>query len=117
MKQTRIKLLLVAALLATTQLATAQTYPDKPVRVIVPFASGTAGDTISRLLADSMSHSLKQPFIVENRPGAGGNVGSQAAARSPADGYPLLMAATRSEERRGGEESVRTCRSRWSPYH
>src|SRR3546814_19494720 len=69
MKQTRIKLLLVAALLATAQLATAQTYPDKPVRVIVPFASGTAGDTISRLLADSMSHSLKQPFIVETRPG------------------------------------------------
>lgn len=94
MKTNRIHLLLITAFLASAQLAAAQTYPDKPVRIIVPFATGTAGDTISRLLADSMSGSLKQPFIVENRPGAGGNVGSQAAARSPADGYTILMAAT-----------------------
>jgi tripartite-type tricarboxylate transporter receptor subunit TctC len=71
--------------------AQAQTYPNKPVRIIVPFGAGGPGDTLGRLLAQHLSEQLKQPFVVEARPGAAAMIGSDAVAKSPPDGYTLLM--------------------------
>jgi Tripartite tricarboxylate transporter family receptor len=73
-------------------LARAQTYPARPVRLIVPVAAGGANDTTARLFAQKLSESLGQQFYVENVPGAGGNLGTGNAARAPADGYTLLAA-------------------------
>src|SRR6185437_11633291 len=67
-------------------------YPDKPIKIIVPFAPGGGTDIISRVLADAMSKDLGAPVIIENKPGAGTIVGSSAAANSAGDGYTLLMA-------------------------
>lgn len=69
----------------------AQTYPIKPVRVIVPFAAGGGSDVTARMMAEKISPGLGQPIIVDNRPGASGNVGITAVAKSPADGYTLLV--------------------------
>jgi len=74
--------------------AGAQTYPDRPVRIIVPFPPGGGSDVAARALAQSLSDSLGKSFIVDNRPGAGGAIGTEVAARSPADGYTLLLADT-----------------------
>lgn len=74
--------------------ASAAGYPDRPVRVIVPFAAGGPTDVMARLVAQKLSESLKQQFFVENRPGAGGNIGTMAAAHSTADGYTLLVASS-----------------------
>ena len=68
----------------------AQTYPTRPVQVIVPFAGGSASDVVTRILLDRTSKSLGQPFVIDNRPGAGGNTGTLAAARSAPDGYTLV---------------------------
>jgi tripartite-type tricarboxylate transporter receptor subunit TctC len=68
----------------------AQAYPDKPVRVIVPFAAGSGSDVGIRLLADYLSRNSSQGFVVENRPGAGGNLGMAAGAKSAANGYTLI---------------------------
>jgi tripartite-type tricarboxylate transporter receptor subunit TctC len=70
----------------------AQDYPNKALRMIVPFPPGGGYDTLARPLSDKLSGILKQPVVVENRPGAGGNLGAEAAARAPADGYTLLFA-------------------------
>jgi len=67
-------------------------YPDRPVRIIVPFAPGGGTDIIARVLADAMSKDLGQPVIIENKPGAGTIVGTAAAASSAPDGYTLVMA-------------------------
>jgi len=80
--------LLLSALLAPAQ---AQTWPAKPIRLIVPYAVGQGTDIAARYLADEMAKELKQPFFVDNRPGAGGNVGTQAAARSAPDGYTIMI--------------------------
>jgi tripartite-type tricarboxylate transporter receptor subunit TctC len=64
--------------------ASAQTYPDRPIRVVVPFSAGSASDVVTRLVLDKMSPALGQQFIVENQPGAGGNIGTALRARSPA---------------------------------
>ena len=69
--------------------AHAQEYPAKPVRMIVPFPAGGGFDIVARHLARSLGDKLGQPFVVENRPGAGGNIGAEAVARAPADGYTL----------------------------
>ncbi len=69
----------------------AQGYPTRPVRVIVPFATGAASDTLARLVSDRLTQSTGQPFVVENRPGAGGVVGSEFVAKAPADGYTLML--------------------------
>src|SRR5918993_740180 len=65
-------------------------YPTQPIRVIVPFSAGTS-DTVARLVGTEMSKSLGQPVVVENRPGAGGNLGSEACARAPADGHTICL--------------------------
>src|SRR4051812_13855300 len=69
----------------------AQSYPNRPVRIIVPFGAGGPGDIYTRLLAHHLSESLKQPFVVEPRPGAGSIIGSEAVAKSAPDGYTLLI--------------------------
>ena len=68
--------------------AAAQTYPSKPVRFVVPFPPGNAGDLMARMLAEKMSASMGSSIIVDNRPGAAGNIGAEHAAKSPADVTP-----------------------------
>jgi tripartite-type tricarboxylate transporter receptor subunit TctC len=81
-----------AALLpAMPRLARAQSYPSRPVRWIVGFAAGGPQDIVARLLAQQLSERLGQQFVIENRAGAGGNIGTEAVVRSPADGYTMLM--------------------------
>ena len=87
----------VAALLAFTfaaAAAQAQTWPSRPVTLIVPFAAGVTGDIVARGLAEHLHAALGQPFIVDNRGGAGGNIGGAAVARATPDGYTLLLATT-----------------------
>jgi tripartite-type tricarboxylate transporter receptor subunit TctC len=92
-----MKRLAVAAAIALALLAlhangvSAQTYPNKPIRIIVPFVAGGAVDTLARMMGAKLSESLGQPVIVENRPGAGGNVAADAVAKSPPDGYTILQ--------------------------
>lgn len=80
-----------ATLPALSQSAEAQVYPTRPVRVIVPYAAGGATDLIARLVTQSLSARLGQQFIIDNRPGAGTNIGTEAVVRAPADGYTLLV--------------------------
>src|SRR6476646_6244029 len=94
MTMTVKRLMLSAAIAFTATIAStmagAQSYPTKPITVIIPFAGGSASDVVSRIMFDKMSKSMGQPIIVENRPGAGGNSGTQAAARAAPDGYTLV---------------------------
>jgi tripartite-type tricarboxylate transporter receptor subunit TctC len=83
-----------AALLAVSRVARAQTYPTRPVRIVVPFAPGGANDITARLIGQWLSEHFGQQFIIENRPGGGGNIGIEAVVRSPADGYTLLVVGT-----------------------
>src|SRR5205814_2866985 len=82
------------ALSALPGIASAQGYPSRPVRLIVPFGSAGATDITARLMGQWLSERLGQQFIVENRPGAGGNIGTEAVVRAQPDGYTLLLAAT-----------------------
>src|SRR4051812_42107904 len=69
----------------------AQTYPNRPIRLIVPFAAGGAVDVLARLLGSKLSDQVGQPVVVENRPGAGGTLAADAVAKSPPDGYTILQ--------------------------
>ena len=80
-----------AALPAVSRVAWAQAYPSRPVRVIVPFGSAGATDIVARLIGQWLSERLGQPFVIENRPGAGGNLGTEAVVRAPPDGYTLAV--------------------------
>ena len=88
------KALGVAAFALVTLGAQAQTYPGKPIRLVCPFPPGGAVDIASRAVAQALTQQLGQPVTVDNRPGAGGNIGAEIAAKSPADGYTLLMATS-----------------------
>jgi tripartite-type tricarboxylate transporter receptor subunit TctC len=85
-------LFVVLAALALTNAAplAAQSYPGKPIKLIVPLAAGGTGDTLARAVGDEMSKELGQPVVIENKPGAGGLMGTEVAANAPADGYTLL---------------------------
>ena len=83
-----------AALPAVSRIARAQTYPARPVRIIVGFAAGGNVDLFARLIGQWLSERLRQPFIVENRPGAGTAIGTEAVVHAAPDGYTLLMAST-----------------------
>jgi tripartite-type tricarboxylate transporter receptor subunit TctC len=90
-----MKVLLGPLLAAVCGLAAAQ-YPDKQVRIIVPYPPAGTTDILARLIAVRLTERMKQPFVVENRPGAGGAIGAVAVAKSPADGYTLLMGTVNS---------------------
>ena len=80
-----------AALSCASRNARAQAYPTRPVRIIAPFPAGQATDTIARFIAQSLSEGLGQPFVIENRTGAGGNIGTESVVRAAPDGYTLLL--------------------------
>lgn len=95
MKQSKIgwRLAVCASTMLWVQLASAA-YPDRPIKLIVPYAPGGLTDNLSRGLAEGLQRVLKQPVVVDNRAGAGGMIGTAAAARAPADGYTLVLAST-----------------------
>jgi tripartite-type tricarboxylate transporter receptor subunit TctC len=90
----RFALMLAMTLLATpcvSSRSSAEDYPSRPVRIIVPFGAGGPADVTARLVGNTLQESLGQPFVVENRTGAGGVIGTETAAKAPPDGYTLLM--------------------------
>jgi tripartite-type tricarboxylate transporter receptor subunit TctC len=99
MKLSRRRALHVAAagtvaLLMVPSIASAQTYPARPVRIVVGFAAGGTGDILARLIGQWLSERFGQPIIVDNRPGGGGNISAEAVVRAPPDGYTLLQVGT-----------------------
>jgi tripartite-type tricarboxylate transporter receptor subunit TctC len=86
----------VAALPAVSRIARAQTYPTRPITIVVPFSAGGSPDTIARILAEGMRASLGQPVIIENVTGAAGSIGVGRVARAPADGYTLSIGSVSS---------------------
>ncbi len=90
----RILLLASLGLCLAPGLALAQAYPSKPIRIVNPYAAGGGLDQLARNLAVRMTESMGQPNVVENKTGAGGNIGAELVARSPADGYTLLMGSS-----------------------
>src|SRR5260221_8789629 len=85
---------LLAMLLMLAATAWAQDYPNKPMRVIVPYVAGGNADIWARTLSQKLTESLKQAFVVENKPGANGGIGTDFVAKSPPDGYTLLAVAS-----------------------
>src|SRR5436853_7605291 len=96
MKLPRRRFLQFAASAAATvsRIARAQDYPTRPVRWVVPFPPGGPAEILARLFGQFMSQRLGQPFVIENRPGAGGNIGTEAVVHSPTDGYTMLLVTT-----------------------
>jgi tripartite-type tricarboxylate transporter receptor subunit TctC len=89
----RIAALLTALVLAAPAVH-AQTYPSQPITLIVPFAAGGSNDIIGRVIGKKLSETWGQPVVIDNRPGAGGVIGSAAVAAAPADGYTLLLVSS-----------------------
>jgi tripartite-type tricarboxylate transporter receptor subunit TctC len=81
----------IAAALVAPWASAQEQYPSRPVRIIVPFAAGGPADVYARFLATKLQEAMGQPFIIDNRPGAGSIIGTDAVAKSPADGYTLLL--------------------------
>ena len=92
MKVVRTVAALAVLIILTSLTAQSQTWPDRPIRVIVPFAAGGSTDVAARLIGEYLSRTLKQQVVVENRTGANGNIGTEAAAKSAPDGYTVLIA-------------------------
>lgn len=92
-KRTLLKAGAGALLLMSAPLSMAQAWPARPVRLVVPFPPGGLIDNMARLIGSRLAQELGQPVVIENKPGAGGNLGAAEAARAPADGYTLLMAS------------------------
>ena len=86
--------LVLAAAISASMPASAAGYPERAVKIVVPFAAGGPTDVMARLLAQKLSDKLGQPFIVENLPGAGGNIGTSNVARSTPDGYTILLVSS-----------------------
>jgi tripartite-type tricarboxylate transporter receptor subunit TctC len=86
-----LSILLTAALACSSLDAAAQAWPSKPIRIIVPYTPGGSSDIIARAISQPLSDALKQPVVVDNKPGANGNAGTELVAKSPADGYTLLL--------------------------
>ena len=84
---------LTAALLPAAAVAATNAYPTKPVRFVVPYPAGGPLDTVARAIGEKLRDSLGQPVVVENKPGAGGNLGADYVAKQPADGYTIVMGA------------------------
>jgi len=82
------------SMLAAPSSAQAQNYPERPVRIIVPFAAGGGSDIVGRAIAQKLQEKFGQPFVVENRPGAGGSIGANQVAKAEADGYTLLLGSS-----------------------
>ena len=82
---------LAAVACMASNAALAQAYPNRPVKIVVPFATGSTSDILGRTIGDRLTQALGQPFVVDTRPGAGGTIGSEFVAKSPADGYTLLL--------------------------
>jgi tripartite-type tricarboxylate transporter receptor subunit TctC len=92
---TALRSLLIALLVAIAPAASfAQDWPNRPLRIVVPFPAGGSADVQTRVIADELSKVLGQPVVIENKPGAGGNIGASEAARAQPDGYTLFMATT-----------------------
>src|SRR3954468_4305871 len=87
------RFLVLLAFLATSQVVCSQDWPVRPVRIIVPSSPGGGTDVYARILAQALSEGLKQQFVVDNRPGASGNIGAAAVAKSAPDGYTFLVSA------------------------
>src|SRR5258708_3490417 len=87
-----IRLLIGVALGCCVASVEAQSYPARPVRVVVPFSPGGPNDIIARLIGQRLAEALGQQIVIDNRPGGGGNIGTDAVAKAPADGYTLLSA-------------------------
>src|SRR5688572_15373856 len=90
----RIVALLAALLTFAAATAMAQDYPNKPIRVVVPYAAGSTGEAAFRIIANEIEQRLGQRFVVESRPGAAGNIGMASVAGAEADGYTLVLGAT-----------------------
>src|SRR5512135_2725694 len=86
-----LSLAALAVVTASSAPVSAQTYPDRPVRIVLPFGAGGVADITARLVSEALSNEMKQRFIVENTPGAGGIAAARAVLSSPADGYTLAM--------------------------
>ncbi|HET6265538.1 MAG TPA: tripartite tricarboxylate transporter substrate binding protein [Usitatibacter sp.] len=91
---TAVRTLLAAALLVFAAEASGQAYPTKPVKIVVAFTAGSATDILARVVAEHLTRTLGQPFIVENKPGAGGSVGTEQVKNAPPDGYTLVAAGS-----------------------
>jgi tripartite-type tricarboxylate transporter receptor subunit TctC len=87
-------ILRIAAVILGATAAGAQTYPTRPITVVIPFGAGSASDVVTRIMVERMGKAMGQPFVIDNRPGAGGNVGTAIAARAAPDGYTLLGASS-----------------------
>ena len=92
-----LRCLLAMALSLIAFGACAQTYPNRPVKLVVPYAAGAAADQLARLVGERMSQSLGQPIVVDNRGGAGGTLGADVVAKSPADGYTIVLGTDASQ--------------------
>src|SRR3954471_4168216 len=90
------RILFAFVALAASFVASAQPYPARPVKIVAPFAPGGSADTLGRLVAQKLTEQLKENFVIENRPGAGGVLGSELVAKAPADGYTLVVSGVAS---------------------